>query len=72
MNLRKSTRDFPSSRDNKILLLIAQGKTAKEIGEMGGISSHTAEAVTLQWINFLDAKNSSNLIYRGMKLGYIS
>jgi DNA-binding NarL/FixJ family response regulator len=56
-------------RQREILQLLAEGKSAKEIGAILGISSRTVETHKYQMMDVLGLKTSAQLVHHALKLG---
>jgi DNA-binding NarL/FixJ family response regulator len=56
-------------RQREILQLLAEGKSAKEIGAILGISSRTVETHKYQMMEVLGLKTSAQLVHHALKLG---
>lgn len=61
-----------TGRQREILQLIAEGKNTKEIAELLGISSKTAEAHRLQLMNRLEIHDVAGLVRYAIRTGLIS
>ena len=61
-----------SSRQNEILQLLAEGKSAKEIGSLLNISARTVEFHKYRIMEHLNIKTSAELIQYAIKHGLIS
>jgi DNA-binding CsgD family transcriptional regulator len=61
-----------SSRENQCLFFIIRGKTAKEIGNILGISYRTVEEYTQSIKNKLNCKSKHELIAYSIEQGYLN
>jgi|SRR5579871_2640984 DNA-binding NarL/FixJ family response regulator len=61
-----------TARQREVLQLIGEGKTMKEIGNVLGISSRTAETHKYEIMHALSASTSAELVVYAIRLGLIS
>jgi DNA-binding NarL/FixJ family response regulator len=61
-----------TSRQREVLQLLAEGKSAKEIGGMLGISSRTVETHKYNIMDDLGVKTTAELVQHAIKHGLIS
>ena len=61
-----------SARQREILQLVAEGRSAKEIGQILNISARTAESHKYQIMEVLNVKTSAELVQFAIKHGIIS
>jgi DNA-binding NarL/FixJ family response regulator len=61
-----------TARQREILQLFAEGKTAKEVANLLGISGRTAEGHKYEIMRMLGAKTSAELVQHALRLGLIS
>lgn len=61
-----------TARQRQILQLVAEGKTAKEIGGMLKISTRTVEGHKYEIMDALGVKTSAELVQQAIKLGLIT
>lgn len=68
----RTPRQVLTARQKEVLRLIADGRTAKEMAALLGISTRTAEGHKYEIMDVLDARNTAQLIQKAMKLGLIT
>ncbi len=61
-----------TGRQREILQLVAEGKTAKEIAGILGISARTAEGHKYEIMDILGVKTTAELVQQAIRLGLIS
>jgi DNA-binding NarL/FixJ family response regulator len=62
----------PTGRQREVLQLLAEGKSAKEIGAILGISARTVEAHKYRMMDDLGVKSTAQLVQYAMKHGIVS
>ena len=60
-----------TARQQEILILIAEGRTTREIATQLGVSFKTASAHRSNMMNRLDIHDTANLVRHAIRAGYI-
>jgi DNA-binding NarL/FixJ family response regulator len=68
---KKSTSNEITKREIEVLQLISQGLTNQEIATKLFLSHHTTESHRRNLMEKLDARNTADLVRKGMEKGYI-
>ena len=61
-----------TSRQREVLQLLAEGKSAKEIGAVLDISSRTVESHKYKMMDDLGMKTTAELVQHAIKLGLVA
>ncbi len=63
--------DGPTARELEVLLLVASGKSTKEIAHVLGVSVRTAESHRMRIMAKLHAHNAADLTRAAIRMGLI-
>ncbi len=71
INVKKSRHEVLSDREFQVMLMIASGKTVKEIAEELSISVKTSSTYRARILEKMKMKNNAEIIYYAVKQGLI-